>query len=156
MAGHTALNYNLSDFSTVGTFSYNTDGWGLCDDGTRLVMSDGTSTLQFRDRTTFELHGTVDVTNAGAAQENLDEIECVDGSVYANVLQTATIVRIDPSTGNVTAVVDAGAIFAEAAAAGGGVMNGIAFDEATSTFLLTGKYWPTLYEVRFVRTVQGS
>ena len=113
-------------------------------------MSNGTSTLQFRDRTTFELLGTVDVTTEGTPQEDLNELECAGGSVYANVNQSATIVRIDPANGNVTAVIDGAAIFAEAAAAGGGVMNGIAYDAASSTFLLTGKYWPTLYEVRFV------
>lgn len=147
---HTALVYQLSDFSSIGTFSYDTEGWGLCDDGTRLVMSDGSSTLYFRDRSTFELIGTVDVANAGTPQEDLNELECVGGSVYANVLQTATVVRIDPSDGHVTAFIDGSTIFAEAAAAGGGVMNGIAYDETSSTFLLTGKYWPTLYEVRFV------
>ncbi len=147
---HTALVYQLSDFGPIGTFSYETEGWGLCDDGTRLVMSDGTSTLYFRDRSTFDLLGSVTVTNDGAPQDELNELECVDGSVYANVNQSATIVRIDPSSGHVSAVIDASAIFAEAAAAGGGVMNGIAYDASSSTYLLTGKYWPTLYEVRFV------
>lgn len=152
---HTALVYQVSDFSPVGTFSYNTEGWGLCDDGVRLVMSDGTSTLQFRDRTTFELLGTIEVTNAGTPQEALNELECVDGSVYANVNEAATIVRIDPTNGHVTAVIDAAAIFAEAAASGGGVMNGIAHDARATTFLLTGKYWQTLYEVRFIANSQG-
>jgi glutamine cyclotransferase len=119
-------------------------------------MSDGTSRLQFRDRATFALLGSVEVTNAGERVEDLNELECVDGSVYANVNQTATIVRIDPTDGQVTAVIDGSALFAEAAAAGGGVMNGIAYDASTSTFLLTGKYWPTLFEVRFVPSLTVS
>jgi glutamine cyclotransferase len=150
-----ALIYNLSDFTSIGTFTYPGQGWGLCDDGMRLVMSNGTSTLQFRHRITFEMLGTVNVTNAGTPQEDLNELECVDGSVYANVNESATIVRIDPSSGIVTAVIDGSAIFAEAAAAGGGVMNGIAYDARSSTFLVTGKYWPTLYEVRFAAKSEG-
>jgi glutaminyl-peptide cyclotransferase len=147
---HTAIVYQLSDFSPIGTFTYPGEGWGLCDDGARLVMSNGSSALQFRDRSTFDLLGTVNVTNAGAPQEDLNELECVDGSVYANVNESATIVRLDPSSGLVTATIDASAIFSEAAAAGGGVMNGIAYDNASGTYLLTGKYWPTMYEARFV------
>jgi glutaminyl-peptide cyclotransferase len=146
----TALVYNLSDLGQVGAFSYDTEGWGLCYDGDRLVMSSGTSRLQFRDRATFALLGSVEVTNAGEPVEDLNELECVDGNVYANVNQTATIVRIDPTNGQVTAVIDGSALFAEAAAAGGGVMNGIAYDASTSTFLLTGKHWSTLFDVRLV------
>jgi glutaminyl-peptide cyclotransferase len=146
----TALVYDLVDLHLTGSFSYTDEGWGLCYDGDRLVMSSGTSRLQFRDRATFALLGSVEVTNAGEPVEDLNELECVDGNVYANVNQTATIVRIDPTNGQVTAVIDGSALFAEAAAAGGGVMNGIAYDASTSTFLLTGKHWPTLFEVRLV------
>jgi glutamine cyclotransferase len=149
---HTALVYNLSDFRQVGTFTYDTEGWGLCDDGTRLVMSDGTSQLYFRNRSTFELLGKVTVTKEGAPLDRLNELECVDGEVYANVWLTDTIVRIDPSTGNVNAVIDASGLLAADEAPGdeAAVLNGIAYDATAKTFLLTGKLWPRLFEVRFV------
>lgn len=149
---HTAIVYNLADFQQVATFSYDTEGWGLCDDGTRLVMSDGTSQLYFRSRTTFELLGSVTVTNEGAPLTQLNELECVDGQVYANVWPTETIVRIDPSSGYVNAVIDAAGLLAPDEATGeeDAVLNGIAYDSTSGTFLLTGKLWPRMFEVRFV------
>ena len=146
----TALVYGLSDLEQLGTFSYDTEGWGLCDDGTRLVMSDGTSGLYFRDRSTFELLGTVTVTDAGAPVEQLNELECVDGQVYANVRPTDNIVRIDPASGIVTAVIDASGLLTEEEAVDVDILNGIAYDSEAGTFLLTGKLWPTLFEARFV------
>ena len=147
---HTALVYRLSDFRQIATFSYDTEGWGLCDDGARLVMSDGTNQLYFRNRTTFAAIGRVSVTKNGVPLDQLNELECVDGQVYANVWQTETIVRIDPATGNVTAEIDAAGLLSAAEMSGVDVLNGIAHDPSTKTFLLTGKYWPTLFEVRFV------
>ena len=147
---HTALVYRLSDFKQLSTFTYDTEGWGLCDDGTRLVMSDGTNQLYFRDRSTFAVQRKVSVTQDGVPRDQLNELECVDGQVYANVWQTDTIVRIDPASGKVTAVIDATGLLTAAEANGVDVLNGIAYDPSTKTFLLTGKYWPTLFEVRFV------
>jgi glutaminyl-peptide cyclotransferase len=147
---HTALVYRLSDFRQLTTFTYDTEGWGLCDDGTRLVMSDGTNQLYFRNRSTFAVIGRVSVTNNGVPLDQLNELECVDGQVYANVWQTDTIVRIDPATGNVTAEIDAAGLLSPTEISGVDVLNGIAYDPSTKTFLLTGKYWPTLFEVRFV------
>lgn len=147
---HTALVYRLSDFRQVATFTYDTEGWGLCDDGTRLVMSDGTSQLYFRNRSSFAVVGRVTVTNNGVPIDQLNELECVDGQVYANVWQTDTIVRIDPASGKVTAQIDAAGLLSANEMSGVDVLNGIAHDPSTKTFLLTGKYWPTLFEVRFV------
>lgn len=152
LAEHTALVYRLSDFQQIGTFSYDTDGWGLCDDGTRLVMSDGTSRLYVRDRATFALLGTQDVTNAGVPVDRLNELECVGGEVYANVWLTDTIVRVDPSSGHVDAVIDASGLLAPQERPGDedAVLNGIAHDSVTDTFVLTGKLWPWMFEVHFV------
>jgi glutaminyl-peptide cyclotransferase len=147
---HTAFVYRLSDLKQLSTFSYDTEGWGLCDDGTRLVMSDGTNQLYFRDRSTFAVKGKVSVTNKGTPVDQLNELECVDGQVYANVWQTDTIVRIDPANGNVTAVIDASGLLSADEARGVDVLNGIAYDSSTKTFLVTGKLWPTLFVVRFV------
>ena len=145
---HTALVYALPDLTPVRTFTYDTEGWGLCDDGSRLVMSDGTDRLYFRDRNSFELLGSVAVRDLNGPVTALNELECVDGQVYANVYQSDTIVRIDPVSGEVTAVVNAASIHPKGEEVG--VMNGIAYDADAGTFLLTGKNWPTLFEVRFV------
>jgi len=143
-----ALVYQASDFSHVQTFGYQDEGWGLCYDGSRLVMSNGTSALTFRDRSTFEVIGTVPVTANGEPVENLNELECVAGQVYANVLSSDSIIRIDPSNGVVTASIDASSL--RSPEIGDGVLNGIAYDSASDTFLLTGKNWPSMFQVRFV------
>ena len=143
-----ALVYRLPDLVQTETFTYGGEGWGLCDDGSRLVMSDGSDQLFFRDRQTFEVLGSVPVRDANGPVTALNELECVDGLVYANVYQTDSIVRIYPSSGAVTAVIDASSIHPTGRDVG--VMNGIAHDAAAGTFLLTGKNWPTLFEVRFI------
>ena len=136
--------------------SYDGEGWGLCtqtgDAGTapRLVMSDGTPTLTFRDPTTFEATGSVEVTVDGTPVRNLNELECVGGDVWANLWQTDQVVRIDPTDGRVTAVVDATGLLPADQRAGADVLNGIAAVPGTDRFLLTGKLWPTTFEVRFV------
>ncbi|HUP72329.1 MAG TPA: glutaminyl-peptide cyclotransferase [Acidimicrobiales bacterium] len=146
----TAFVYRLSDFQQVATFSYDTEGWGLCDDGARLVMSDGTNQLYLRNRSTFALLSKVSVTQDGVPIDHLNELECVDGQVYANVWRTDRIVRIDPASGKVTAEIDASGLLSADDARGVDVLNGIAYDPATKTFLLTGKLWPAMFEVRFV------
>jgi glutamine cyclotransferase len=147
-----AIVYDVATLEQVGQFSYDTEGWGLCllDDG-RLAMSDGSSRLTFRDPDTFAALGTVDVTLDGRAVTELNELECVGSTVWANVWLTNTIVGIDAATGEVTTVVDAQALD-DADPAGGPnqVLNGIAYDPEADTFLLTGKEWSTLFEVRFV------
>jgi glutaminyl-peptide cyclotransferase len=146
---NTAFVWDRATLTEVERFAYEGEGWGICDDGSRLVMSDGSARLTFRDRATFEATGTVDVTRGGELIGLLNELECVDGDVYANVWQTTDIVRIDPGSGAVTAVIDASEIAAEVGAGGLAVLNGIAHVQG-DRFYVTGKYWPTLFEVRFV------
>ncbi len=132
---------------------YDGEGWGLCHDerGGRLVMSDGTDRLTFRDVTTFEERGEVRVRDTNDQPlTNLNELECVDGQVYANVWQTDRIVRIDPKNGQVTAEVDLTGLLPEEDRAGTDVLNGIAAIPGTDEFLVTGKWWPTMFRVRFV------
>lgn len=150
---HVALVYDVDTLNVVERFPYEGEGWGLCDDGARLVMSDGTDRLSFRDRTSFALLGSVRVTLDGTPATNLNELECVDGAVYANVWLTDRILRIDPTDGAVTAVIDASGLLAANERGGpDDVLNGIAYDPAHDTFLLTGKRWPALFETRFVAT----
>jgi glutamine cyclotransferase len=147
---HVAFVYDLTTFGALGQFTYTTQGWGICYDGTRLVMSDGSSTLYFRDPTTFAVTGQVGVTLNGQPRFSLNELECVGDAVYANIWLTDTIVKIDPRTGVVTAVIDASGLLTPAERAGADVLNGIAYDDSRGTFLITGKLWPKLFEVQFV------
>lgn len=150
---HTAMAFDPATFRTLATFEYDTEGWGLCDDGSRLVMSDGTSTLTFRDQDTFTATGTVDVTMDGTPVEKLNELECVDGLVYANVYLTDRIVVIDPTDGHVVAEIDAAGLLPASARSqlqSDEVLNGIAYDDDRDVFYLTGKHWASLFEVRFL------
>ncbi len=146
-----ALRWGLADFSPKGRFGYQGEGWGLCFDGRWLVMSDGSEWLTFRDPTRFEARRRVRVTLHGRPVRRLNELECVAGAVYANVWTTDRIVRIDPESGRVTALVDAsGLLPAGKRPAGADVLNGIAWIPERARFVLTGKRWPWLFEVRFV------
>ncbi len=129
--------------------SYDGEGWGLCTRADRLVMSNGTDTLTFRDPVTFAPTGTVTLTSRNRAK--LNELDCAaDGSVYANSYPTDEILHIDPETGRVLAVIDARGLLPATVRAGTDVLNGIAQLPGTDHFLITGKYWPTIFEVRFV------
>ena len=144
------LTYDRDSFSPGDTFRYDGEGWGLCYDGTRLVMSDGTERLTFRDPTTFDVIGHQTVRLCGQPLRNLNELECVDGAVYANVHTRNFLVRIDPATGRVTDYIDASGLLSDEARRGTDYLNGIAYDPTARTFYLTGKLWPTMFEVRFI------
>jgi glutaminyl-peptide cyclotransferase len=145
-----ALVWDAATLTQTGSFRYTGEGWGLCYDGARLVMSDGSSTLTFRDPRTFEIVGTVGVTAHGQPVDQLNELECVDGSVWANIWETPWIARIDPGSGAITGALDTTGLITPdpSLADAGAVLNGIAYDPATDTFMLTGKRWPSMFEVR--------
>lgn len=146
-----ALVWSIDRFEPVREHDYRGEGWGLCFDGERLVMSDGTAWLAFRDPQTFERIGEVRVTRAGRPLRHLNELECVDGAVYANVWTQEHIARIDPDSGEVTAWIDASGLLAQGDRNGNeDVLNGIAYLPESGRFLLTGKRWPHLFEVEFV------
>ena len=129
--------------------SYDGEGWGLCTRADKLVMSNGTDTLTFRDPVTFATTGSVTLTSHNKAK--LNELDCAaDGSVYANAYPTDEILRIDPESGHVSAVIDAGGLLPATVRARTDALNGIAQLPGTDRFLITGKYWPTTFEVRFV------
>ncbi len=144
-----AFLYKRADFQPAGELRYDGEGWGLCWDGHRLVMSDGSDRLTFRDPQTFAVLGEVHVVLDGRPVDQLNELECVEGTVYANVWQTDDIVRIDPASGRVTALIDASGLLAPAERQRAEVLNGIAWDPAKKTFLITGKLWPKMFEVTF-------
>lgn len=122
------------------------EGWGLCYDGERVIRSDGTSRLWFHDPQDLAVTGGVDVTGAGRALNGLNELECVDGRVWANVWPRDTIVRIDPATGVVDLAVDAGTLRSRGIPPSAQVLNGIAHVQGNE-FLLTGKDWPKMFRV---------
>lgn len=143
--------YARDSFERLGEFTYPTEGWGLAHDGERLIMSDGSATLFFRDPATFAEIGQVQVTDAGSPVTRLNELEDIQGEVYANIWQTDRVARIDPQTGHVTAWVDlAGLLSPEDRQPPVDVLNGIAYDPATDRLFVTGKLWPKLFEIDLV------
>lgn len=145
-----ALQFDRDTFELLDVFTYAGEGWGLCYDGEQLIMSDGSPTLTMRDPQTFEIISQVTVTRADVPVEELNELECVEDVVYANIWQTDSIVRIDKATGIVTAHIDASGLLTPDEAANANVLNGIAYQPDTGTFLITGKLWPKMFEVNFV------
>jgi glutamine cyclotransferase len=147
-----AVEWDRTSLSKLREVSYQGEGWGLCNDvrGRRLIMSAGTDRLQFRDPVTFAATGSVTVRMGGRPLTAINELECVDGQVWANVWQSDLIVRIDPASGEVTAAADAAGLLPASRRDGADVLNGIAAVPGTDEFLVTGKLWPTAFRVRFV------
>lgn len=144
---HKALVYDRRTFEKVAEHTYEGEGWGLCYDGTHLVMSDGSDRLFFRDPESFEVRRTVRVTKVGRPLRYLNELECIDGKVWANVWQRDEIVRIDPESGVVEATVDASRLLTPEERRRTDVLNGIAWLPDRQRFLITGKLWPWTFEV---------
>lgn len=147
----TAYTYDRDTFKRGPTFPYSGEGWGLCHNGRELVMSDGSAQLRFRGPETFRTMREVTVREGGRPVDQLNELECVGPHVYANVWMTDRIVKIDQKSGEVVASIDATGLLPAAERYGTDVLNGIAHDPANDTFLITGKLWPRMFRVRFVR-----
>ena len=145
-----ALVWDRETFALKRTLRYDGEGWGLCFDGERLVMSDGSDRLTFRDPATFAVLGTLAVHEDGNPLPALNELECVGRQVYANVWGSERIVRIDGATGRVTATIDASGLLSAAEQGSVDVLNGIAYLGEGGRFLITGKLWPWTYEVEWV------
>jgi glutaminyl-peptide cyclotransferase len=143
----------VSDIATLQereTLRYAGEGWGLCYDGKSLVMSNGSSTLDFRDPESMALLRKLSVTKDGRPVDEINELECVGKEIYANVWRHDEILRIDSTTGRVTGSIDAGGLLTRAESWRADVLNGIAYKPDSKTFLLTGKLWPQVFEVDFV------
>ena len=146
--------YDRATFRRLREFPYTGEGWGLTNDGQSLIMSDGTATLRFLDPVTFEVQRTVTVKDGAREVGKLNELEMVNGEVYANVWETNSIVRINPATGTVIGWIDLDGIFTDSdrrrylkPGQQVDVLNGIAFDEQSRRLLVTGKWWPRMYEI---------
>ena len=141
--------WDIDDLEPAGTFSYSGEGWGLTHDETRVILSDGTASLRFLDPNTLQQTGSVPVTYMGRPLDRLNELEFIEGEVWANVWQTNYIVRIDPATGAVTGVIDLTGLLPDPVDnPADDVLNGIAWDAADKRLFVTGKNWPKLFEIR--------
>jgi glutaminyl-peptide cyclotransferase len=144
--------YDAKTFQQLGSFALpGPEGWGLTTDGTHLIMSDGSRNLTFLDTTTHTPVKTLKVYDEHGSVRKLNELEYINGFLYANIYPTPVIVRIDPATGKVAGRLDLSSLAADAEAKYRDAleMNGIAFNPATGQILVTGKLWPTMYQIHF-------
>ena len=143
--------YSLKDFKKINQFPIKTEGWGITTDGKNLIVSDGSSNLYFYEPSTFRLLRTQSVTDGGSLAYNMNELEYIDGYVYANQWQLPYIFKIDPNSGQVTAKADLTEIWNRIKVKDplADVPNGIAYDNDSKKIYITGKKWPELYEVQF-------
>ncbi len=144
---HVGYVYDRATFTLLRTWEYPTEGWGLTYDGQRLIMSDGSATLMFIDPDTLERVGQIPVIDGGQPVSELNELEYINGAVFANVWQTNDILRIDPATGHVLARLNFAELLPPDQRNGADVLNGIAYDAAGGRLFVTGKLWPSLFEV---------
>ena len=143
--------YDIRTMKRLGTCYYNGEGWGLTTDGKSLIMSDGTSTITFRNPETFAIERSLTVTLRDKKVAYLNELEYIKGEIWANVYGSDIIVRIDPVTGAVRSVVNCtGLLPASLRRPSTDVLNGIACNPATGDIWLTGKYWPKMYRIKLI------
>ncbi len=147
---HIGFIYDKTTFASLGNFSFDTEGWGLTFDGKQLIMSDGTDNLYFLDPITFQRTGQVAVHDGNTSVVNINELEYINGDVYANIWQTNSIAIINPQTGQVIAWIDLTGLPSENNPDPNAVLNGIAYDQSNNRLFVTGKDWPSLYQIKIV------
>ena len=146
--GGVAHRWAIRTLKPKGGGRFTGEGWGLTSDGQSLIQSDGTPTLRFLDPQTLAVRRTVTVTLRGRPLQQVNELEVVDGAVLANVWHTPWLLRIDPGSGRVTALIDLRPVVAQVTVSDPeAVANGIAWDPAKRRLFVTGKLWPTLFEI---------
>ncbi|MGH1364826.1 MAG: glutaminyl-peptide cyclotransferase [Calditrichia bacterium] len=140
--------YDLSSFQLIEQIYYPTEGWGLTTDQTNLILSDGSEFLYWYDPASFSEVSSLRVHDNGMPVKGLNELEYVNGQIFANVYPTDYIVRIDATSGEVTGWLDCSSLLTSAERRYAEVLNGIAYNDRTEHFYLTGKFWPVLHEVQ--------
>ncbi len=144
--------YDAWTFEKIGTFNYQGEGWGLTTDGQSLILSDGTNRLRFLDPDNFQVRKTIAVVDNGMPVNELNELEYVQGEIYANIWHADRIARIEPQTGRIDGWIDlTGLLPPNEVQDEEAVLNGIAYDETSGRLLVTGKLWPKLFEIRLTR-----
>jgi glutamine cyclotransferase len=147
---HKGFVYDKQSLNLLEEFSYPTEGWGITNDGTRLIMSDGTATIYFLDPETFEITGQLWIHDNGAAVPKLNELEYINGDVYANVWQEEKIAIINIQTGQIKAWIDLSGLYDGTRTNPDNVLNGIAYDANTNSLFVTGKRWPQLFQIKLI------
>jgi len=141
--------YQKSDFKQLNRINYQIrEGWGLTYDGTHLLMTDGSATLYFLDKDYLTEVRRLEVCDDKGAVYQLNELEYINGELWANVYTTDDILRIDPKTGVVTGRINMAGLLNSSEQKAADVLNGIAYDEKTGKIYVTGKYWPKLFEIQ--------
>jgi glutaminyl-peptide cyclotransferase len=144
--------YDLKKFKPEGEFAYEGEGWGLTHDGHSLILSDGTNRIRFLDPASFQVQRTISVFDQGQPLTELNELEYINGEIYANIWKTDRIVRIDPTTGKINAWIDMTGLHHQGDEGNAeNCLNGIAYDAEHDRLFVTGKRWPNLYEIRLVK-----
>jgi len=148
----TGFVYDRATLAQTGVFTYPTEGWGITHDGARLIVSDGTPLLYFWDPVTLTESGRITVTYQGQPVNEINELEYVNGEIFANIWQTDLIVRIDPATGKITGIIELPGLLQTAPTGQTpvDVLNGIAYDPEGDRLFVTGKWWPWLFEIDLV------
>lgn len=146
---HKVFVYDYPSLKKTGELSWPYEGWGMTTDGKDLIISTGSSNLYYVDPADFKIIKTVNVSNNYGPLSNINELEYVDGFIYANVWETDNIVKIDPNSGKVVAMLDLSGIRQKnGVPVSGDVLNGIAYDSAKHTLLVTGKDWAKIFELK--------
>ena len=151
-----AFRIDISNFSIIENFSFEGEGWGICFNGEHLVMSNGTSQISFRDPETFEINHTIQVTWDGQPVSNINELECVEREILANVWLQDVILSIDSISGNVQYFVSPTSISSTQGNNSNEVLNGIAFDKSSGGFWITGKNWTHIYLIEISQKETSS
>lgn len=148
--------WDRENLTKIGDFTYRTEGWGLTSNETRLIMSDGSDTLYFLDPENYSMQGTLMVTASGEPVRGINELEYIEGMIYANLWPSSWIAIISPETGEVTGRIDLSGILEEGGTPAGrvDVLNGIAYDSSDDRLFVTGKLWPRLFEIELVEDAE--
>ncbi len=148
----TGFVYDKATFKLITTLQYSTQGWGITSDGEQLIMSDGTQNIYFLDPEYFNKIGKIEIYDQDGPVHNINELEYINGLVYANIWQSEHLIAFDPKTGKVVKLIDCRKIVpAGYQGEQDNVLNGIAFDKENDRYFITGKRWPSLFEVKFVK-----
>jgi glutaminyl-peptide cyclotransferase len=154
---HIGFVYDPGCFCPERTFTYDGEGWGLTHDDRSLIMSDGTEQIRFLDPQTFAVTNTIRVLDHGQPLTNINELEYINGEIYANIWQTDRIVRIDPASGAILGWIDlTGLLPATERGPTTDVLNGIAYDDATGRLFVTGKNWPELFQIALIPKIANA
>lgn len=146
---HLGFIYDALSFDKIGQFNYEGEGWGLTNDGQSLILSDGSNHIRFLDPESFQVRQTITVLDGRAPVNELNELEFIQGEIYANIWHADRVARIDPQTGRVVGWIDLRGLLAPGDVQDEeAVLNGIAYDESTRRIFVTGKLWPKIFEIR--------